>query len=41
MSLKKVSKAIGVMYRLKYPEEVLLIIYQSIINAHFTYGFLV
>ena len=40
---KKVSKAIGVMYRLKhiYPEVVLLIIYQSIINAHFTYGLLV
>ena len=40
---KKVSKAIGVMYRLKhiYPEAVLLIIYQSIINAHFTYGLLV
>ena len=31
------------MYRLKhiYPEAVLLIIYQSIINAHFTYGLLV
>ena len=31
------------MYRLKhmYPEAVLLIIYQSIINAHFAYGFLV
>ena len=40
---KKVSKAIGVMYRLKhiYPEAVLLFIYQSIINAHFTYGLLV
>ena len=39
---KKVSKAIGVMYRLKhiYPEAVLLIIYQSIINAHFTYSHL-
>ena len=33
ISKKKVSKAIGVMYRLKhiYPEAVLLIIYQSII----------
>ena len=31
------------MYRLKhiYPEAVLLMIYQSIINAHFTYGLLV
>ena len=31
------------MYRLKhiYPESVLIIIYQSIINAHFTYGLLV
>ena len=33
------------MYRLThaciYPEAVLLIIYQSIINAHFNYGFLV
>ena len=31
------------MYRLKhiYPEAVLLIIYQSIINAHFTYDLLV
>ena len=31
------------MYRLKhiYPEAVLLIIYQSIINTHFTYGLLV
>ena len=40
---KKVSKAIGVMYRLKHidPESVLLIMYQSIINAHFTYGLLV
>ena len=40
---KKVCKAIGVMYRLKhiYPETVLLIIYQSIINAQFTYGLLV
>ena len=39
----KVSKAINVMYRLKHicPEAVLLIIYQSIINAHFTSGFLV
>ena len=43
ISLKKVSKAIGVMYRLKhiYLEAVLLIIYQSIINAHYTYGLLV
>ena len=40
---KKVSKAIGVMYRLKhvYPEAVLLILYQSIIYAHFNYGILV
>ena len=40
---KKLCKAIGVMFRLKhiYPEAVLLIIYQSIINAHFTYGLLV
>ena len=40
---KKVSKAIGVMYRLKhiYPKAVLLTIYQSIIIAHFTYGLLV
>ena len=43
MSLKKVSQAIGVMYRLKhvYPEAVLLILYQSIIYAHFNYGILV
>ena len=34
---KKVSKAIGVMFRLEHIA-VLLIIYQSIINAHFTYG---
>ena len=36
--LSQVSKAIGVMYRFKhiYPEAVLLITYQSIINAHFT-----
>ena len=35
--LYKVSKAIGVMYRIKhmYPEAVILIIYQSIINVHF------
>ena len=41
--IKKVSKAIGVMYSLKriYPEAVLLIIYQSIINTHFTYDLLV
>ena len=40
---KKISKAIGVMYRLKhaYPESVLLILYQSIIYAHFNYGILV
>ena len=41
--LKKISKAISVMYRLQhvYPKTVLLIIYQSIINAHFTNGLLV
>ena len=45
ISKKKVSKAIGVMYstdlNIIYPEAVLLITYQSIINAHFTYGLLV
>ena len=40
---KKVSKAIGVMYRLNhvYPEAVLLILYQSIIYNHFNYDILV
>ena len=40
---KKISKAIGVMYRPKlvYPEAVLLTLYQFIIHAHFNYGILV
>ena len=38
-----ISKKVSVLSKLKYiyPEAVLLIIYQSIINAHFTYGLLV
>ena len=40
---KKISRAIGVMYRLKqiYPRAVLLTLYQAIICPHFIYGLLV
>ena len=40
---KKISRAIGVMYRLKqiYPHAVLLTLYQAIICPHFIYGLLV
>ena len=40
---KKISRAIGVMYRLKqiYPLAVLLTLYQAIIYPHFIYGLLV
>ena len=40
---KKISRAIGVMYRLKqiYPHAVLLILYQAIIYPHFINGLLV
>ena len=40
---KSINRDSPIRYRLKhiYPEAVLLIIYQSIINAHFTYGLLV
>ena len=40
---KKISRAIGVMYRLKqiYPHAVLLTLYQAIIYPHFIYGLLV
>ena len=39
---KKISRAIGVMYRLKqiYPHAVLLTWYQAIICPHFIYGLL-
>ena len=38
---KKISIAIGVMYRLKqiYPRAVLLTLYQAIIYPHFIYGY--
>ena len=40
---KKISRAIGVMYRLKqiYPHAVLLTLYQAIIYPHYIYGLLV
>ena len=40
---KEISRAIGVMYRLKqiYPHAVLLTLYQAIIYLHFMYGLLV
>ena len=40
---KKISKVIGVMYRLKciYPEAILLTLYNTLILPHFTYGLLI